>query len=153
MRASGTSNRQILALAVPATAALAADPLLSLVDTALVGRLGPTPLAALGIDAAVFTTVFWVFNVLTWGTTAARLRGAGRGDEAAADALQALWLRRCHPAAPQRGEPPSPLVVASTIRAVCRSSHSSIAARTLVVPTQPLLWMSAGARRPPVTPR
>ena len=94
MRASGTSNRQILALAVPATAALAADPLLSLVDTALVGRLGPTPLAALGIDAAVFTTVFWVFNFLTWGTTAevARLRGAGRGDEAAGHALQALWL-------------------------------------------------------------
>lgn len=77
MRAGGTSNRLILALAVPATAALAADPLLSLLDTALVGRLGPTPLAALGIDAAVFTTGFWVLVFLTWATTAARLRGGG----------------------------------------------------------------------------
>jgi putative MATE family efflux protein len=89
-----TSHRDIVALALPATAALAADPLLSLVDTALVGRLGPAALAALGIDTAVFTTVFWIFNFLTYGTTAevARLRGAGRAEDAARYALQALWL-------------------------------------------------------------
>lgn len=88
------SGRQIAALALPATLALAADPLLSLVDTALVGRLGTGPLAALGICSAVFTTVFFLFNFLTYGTTAeiARLRGAGRGDEVATYALQALWL-------------------------------------------------------------
>jgi Na+-driven multidrug efflux pump len=34
------SHREVLALALPAMGALAADPLLSLVDTALVGRLG-----------------------------------------------------------------------------------------------------------------
>lgn len=75
-------------------AALAADPLLSLVDTALVGRLGPVPLAALGIDVALFTTVFFAFNFLTYGTTAAvaRLRGAGDDAGAALYALQALWL-------------------------------------------------------------
>lgn len=74
--------------------ALAADPLLSLVDTALVGRLGAVPLAALGIDAALFTTLFWLFNFLTYGTTAevARLVGAGRPQEAGRRALQALWL-------------------------------------------------------------
>ena len=75
-------------------AALAADPLLSLVDTALVGRLGAVPLAALGINAAVFTAVFWVFNFLTYATTAevAALRGAGRPEAASRYALQALWL-------------------------------------------------------------
>jgi putative MATE family efflux protein len=88
------SHREIVALSVPAMAALAADPLLSLVDTALVGRLGSVPLAALGVNAAVFTTVFWMFNFLTYGTTAevARLRGAGRPEEATRYALQALWL-------------------------------------------------------------
>lgn len=92
--AAPTSHRSILALAVPATAALASDPLLSLVDTALVGRLGAVSLAALGIDAALFTTIFWAFNFLTYGTTAAvaRLRGAARPEEAAAYVVQALWL-------------------------------------------------------------
>lgn len=88
------SHRELLALAVPATLALAADPLLSLVDTALVGRLGAVPLAALGVNVAVFTAVFVGFNFLTYGTTAevARLRGAGRPEDAARHALQALWL-------------------------------------------------------------
>lgn len=87
-------SREIVALALPAMAALAADPLLSLVDTALVGRLGAVPLAALGICTAVFTTVFFGFNFLTYGTTAAvaRLRGAGDHEGAARYAVQALWL-------------------------------------------------------------
>jgi putative MATE family efflux protein len=88
------TDREIVALGLPAMAALAADPLLSLVDTALVGRLGTVPLAALGVNVAVFTTVFWVFNFLTYGTTAevARLRGAGEAEAASRHALQALWL-------------------------------------------------------------
>ena len=87
-------DRQILGLALPATLALAADPLLSLVDTALVGRLGSVPLAALGIDTAVFTTVFFGFNFLAYGTTAAvaRRRGAGDPGGATTYAVQALWL-------------------------------------------------------------
>ena len=87
-------DREIVGLALPAMAALAADPLLSLVDTALVGRLGAVPLAALGVNVAVFTLAFFGFNFLTYGTTAevARLRGAGRPQDASTHALQALWL-------------------------------------------------------------
>ena len=87
-------DREIVRLALPAMAALAADPMLSLVDTALVGRLGAVPLAALGVTVALFTLAFFGFNFLTYGTTAevARLRGAGRPGEAATYALQALWL-------------------------------------------------------------
>ena len=87
-------DREVLRLALPAMGALAADPLLSLVDTALVGRLGPAPLAALGIDVAVFSTVFFACNFLVYGTTAAvaRHRGAGDDEQAARHALQALWL-------------------------------------------------------------
>lgn len=89
-----TRDREIVGLALPAMAALAADPLLSLVDTALVGRLGAVPLAALGVSVALFTLAFFGFNFLTYGTTAevARLRGAGRPAEASVYALQALWL-------------------------------------------------------------
>lgn len=87
-------DREIVGLALPAMIALAADPLLSLVDTALVGRLGAIPLAALGVSVALFTLAFFGFNFLTYGTTAevARLRGAGRPVEASTYALQALWL-------------------------------------------------------------
>lgn len=87
-------DREIVGLAVPAMAALAADPLLGLVDTALVGRLGAIPLAALGIGVAIFSFLFVAGNVLAYGTTAevARLRGAGQPDAAARHALQALWL-------------------------------------------------------------
>src|SRR5919106_6899654 len=87
-------DREIMRLALPAMAALAADPLLSLVDTALVGRLGAVPLAALGVSVALFTFAFFGFNFLTYGTTAevARLRGARRPAEASTHALQALWL-------------------------------------------------------------
>lgn len=87
-------DREIIGLALPAMAALAADPLLGLVDTALIGRLGVVPLAALGVSVALFTMAFFGFNFLTYGTTAevARLRGAGRPREASTYALQALWL-------------------------------------------------------------
>ena len=73
-------DREILRLAVPALGALAAEPLYVLVDTAIVGHLGTTQLAALAIAATVLTTAFTVFNFLTYGTTAqvARLHGAGR---------------------------------------------------------------------------
>lgn len=91
---AGSLDRKILGLALPATLALAADPLLSLVDTALVGRLGSVELAALGIDTAVFTMVFFGFNFLTYGTTAAvaRRRGANDPQGASRYAIQALWL-------------------------------------------------------------
>ena len=87
-------DRRIFALALPALGALAAEPLYVLVDTAIVGHLGTTQLAALAIAATVLTTAFTVFNFLTYGTTAhvARLHGAGREDEAALVGSQALWL-------------------------------------------------------------
>jgi MATE family, multidrug efflux pump len=87
-------DRRIFALAVPALGALAAEPLYVLVDTAIVGHLGTTQLAALAIAATVLTTAFTIFNFLTYGTTAhvARLHGAGREDDAALVGSQALWL-------------------------------------------------------------
>lgn len=77
-------DREILALAVPALGALAADPLVSLVDTAFVGRLGAVELAALGVNAAVFSLAFMAFNFLAYGTTPMIGKAVGRGDRKAA---------------------------------------------------------------------
>ena len=87
-------DREVFALALPALGALAAEPLYVLVDTAIVGHLGTTQLAALAIAATVLSTGFTILNFLTYGTTAqvARLHGAGRDRDAAALGSQALWL-------------------------------------------------------------
>jgi putative MATE family efflux protein len=94
MKGDRPHDRAILALALPALGALAAEPLYVLVDTAIVGHLGTVPLAALAIAATVLSSAFTVFNFLTYGTTArvARLHGAGRDRDAAAVGSQALWL-------------------------------------------------------------
>ncbi|MDO5066801.1 MAG: MATE family efflux transporter [Propionibacteriaceae bacterium] len=91
---SALLNRRIMALAVPAFAALIAQPLFLMADTAIVGRLGTEPLAGLGIGAAVLGTMAGLFIFLAYASTAsvARLVGAGREREAAAAGVQALWL-------------------------------------------------------------
>jgi putative MATE family efflux protein len=71
--------RRILGLAIPALGALAADPLLSLVDTAFVGRIGPVALAALGVDTAIFGFAFALFNFLAYATTPMVAQARGRG--------------------------------------------------------------------------
>ncbi|MEE9227485.1 MAG: MATE family efflux transporter, partial [Acidimicrobiia bacterium] len=62
-------DRMIIGLALPALGALAADPLITLVDTAFVGRIGTTELAALGVNAAIFGLAFFAFNFLAYGVT------------------------------------------------------------------------------------
>jgi MATE family multidrug resistance protein len=76
----GRYDREIAALALPALGSLVADPLVSLVDTAFVARLGTTALGALGVSAAVFAVAFWVFNFIEYGTTAAVAHAVGAGD-------------------------------------------------------------------------
>jgi putative MATE family efflux protein len=86
-------DREIVRLALPALGALAAEPLYVLADTAIVGHLGRPQIAALGLAGTVLAGAFTIFNFLTYGTTAvvARASGAGRSDEAARLAAQALW--------------------------------------------------------------
>lgn len=87
-------DREILHLALPALGSLAADPLLSLVDTALVGHLGPAPLAALAVSVVVFNLAFTLFNFLAYGMTGpvARRLSSGRAHEIPGLAVQALWV-------------------------------------------------------------
>jgi putative MATE family efflux protein len=87
-------DRRILALAIPALGTLAVEPLYVLADTAIVGHLGTTPLAALALAGTVLNTVLWACNFLQWGTTARVAFLTGREDRAgaASSAAQALWL-------------------------------------------------------------
>lgn len=87
-------DRRILALAIPALGGLAVEPLYVLVDTAIVGRLGTVPLGGLALAATTLTSLLWVFNFLSYGTTARVAFLTGRGDarRAAGVASQALWL-------------------------------------------------------------
>jgi MATE family multidrug resistance protein len=77
-------DREITALAVPALGALIADPLLSLIDTGFVARIGGDALGALGVATAVFSVAFWVFAFLEYGTTATIARAVGAGDDRSA---------------------------------------------------------------------
>lgn len=82
MTAPPVSVKRILSIALPALATLAADPVLSLVDTAFVGRLGTVPLAALGVDTAIFSFAYAIFNFLAYATTPMVARARGQGDVA-----------------------------------------------------------------------
>ena len=73
-------DREILRLAAPALGALAAEPLYLLCDTAIVGPPGHAPARRARHRRHAAGSSFWLFNFLTYGTTAqvARLHGAGR---------------------------------------------------------------------------
>ena len=87
-------SRRILALAVPAFAALVAQPLMMLADTWIVGTLGTLALAGLGIGSGLLTTVTGLMIFLAYGSTAvvARQIGAGRRSHGIGLGVQAMWL-------------------------------------------------------------
>lgn len=87
-------DRAIFSLAWPALGALAIEPLVSIIDTAFVGRLGTTQLAALGVNTGLFGFAFFVFTAVAYATTpyVARAYGAGDHREAGAIAVQAMFL-------------------------------------------------------------
>lgn len=84
MRWVTSRNARLLALAVPAIGTLVADPVMGLVDTAVVGRLGAAQLGALGLAVAVLAAVSWIFNFLVFGTTSTVARAVGAGQRATA---------------------------------------------------------------------
>lgn len=92
--ATRSLNREILRLAVPALGALIAEPAFLIVDAALVGHLGTTPLAGLGIAGAVLQTIVGLMVFLAYSTTPAVARrfGAGRPGEAVSVGINGMWL-------------------------------------------------------------
>jgi putative MATE family efflux protein len=87
-------DRQILRLAVPAFAALVAEPLFLLADSAIVGHLGTLPLAGLAVAGAILSTAVGLFVFLAYGTTASVARRLGAGDlrGALTQGVDGMWL-------------------------------------------------------------
>jgi putative MATE family efflux protein len=90
----GSQRREILRLAVPAFLALVAEPLFLLADAAIIGHLGTTQLAGLGVASAALITAANVFVFLAYGTTAIVARQVGAGSEGGAvgAGVDGMWL-------------------------------------------------------------
>ncbi len=86
--------KRILALAIPSLGALIAEPLFLLTDTAMVGHLGASALASLGLASTVLTTVIGLLIFLAYATTpiVARRLGAGNRPGALSAGIDGLWL-------------------------------------------------------------
>lgn len=88
------TDRQIVAVAVPAFFALVSEPLMLLADTSIVGHLGRESLGGLGAASVVLTTVVGLCVFLAYGSTATVARRRGAGDDAGAYsyAVSGIWL-------------------------------------------------------------
>lgn len=67
-RRLGTTDRRIIALAVPALGALIVEPLYNLTDSGIVGHLGKVPLGGLAIATAALNVVGWIAAFLEMAT-------------------------------------------------------------------------------------
>lgn len=88
------TGREIWRLSVGAFWALVTEPLFLLADSAIVGHLGTTQLAALGIATTVLGSLVSLCIFLAYGTTAGVARHLGAGERRAALSLgvDGLWL-------------------------------------------------------------
>ena len=74
-------HRDVLTIAVPMTLGYLTTPLVGLVATAVVGRLGdPVPIGGVALGSIVCDLVFTTFNFLRSGTTGLTAQAVGRGD-------------------------------------------------------------------------
>jgi len=62
-------NKEILRLAIPNILSNISVPLLSTVDTALMGRLSEMHIGAVGLGSMIFNFIYWNFGFLRMGTT------------------------------------------------------------------------------------
>lgn len=75
-------NKEILRLAIPNIISNISVPLLSTVDTMLMGRISELHLGAVGVGAMIFNFVYWNFGFLRMGTTGITAQAYGREDTA-----------------------------------------------------------------------
>jgi putative MATE family efflux protein len=94
MASTPFTRRDLDRLAVPAIIAGIAEPVIALVDTAFVGRLGTADLAAVGIGSSFFLLVVWVLAQTRSAVLAvvARYYGAQRLDEIKELVPIAIWM-------------------------------------------------------------
>ena len=77
------THARVLAIAIPMTLSNATTPLLGVVATAVIGRLGQAHLlGAVAMSSVVFDCVFWLFAFLRMSTVALTAQALGAGDTA-----------------------------------------------------------------------
>jgi MATE family multidrug resistance protein len=89
------THRSVLAIAVPMTLSNATTPILGVVATAVIGRLGQAHLlGAVAMSSIVFDCLFWLFAFLRMSTVAltAQALGAGNVVEERATLMRALLV-------------------------------------------------------------
>ncbi len=74
-------NKEILRLAIPNILSNISVPLLSSVDTALMGRFSEIHIGAVGVGAMIFNFIYWNFGFLRMGTTGITAQNFGKGDK------------------------------------------------------------------------
>lgn len=87
-------DAEIFRLAVPALFSMLLDPVMGVVDTAIVGRLGTEPLAAVGLSTVLYNFSNFIWNFLLYTTTPRIAAAASRDDRAGVSAItaQGLWV-------------------------------------------------------------
>ncbi|MFT4568046.1 MAG: MATE family multidrug resistance protein [Saprospiraceae bacterium] len=80
-------NREILRLAIPNIISNISVPLLSAVDTGLMGHVSTLHLGAIGLSTMIFNFLYWNFGFLRMGTTGMVAQAYGKNDNAAAREL------------------------------------------------------------------
>lgn len=89
------THRRVLKIALPIVLSNATVPLLSAVDTGVVGQIGEAaPIGAVAIGGITLTAIYWIFGFLRMGTTGltANAIGAGHSGEVAALLTRALMI-------------------------------------------------------------
>ena len=81
-------QRNILRLAIPNILSNLTVPLLGMVDTALMGRMGSEDyLGAIALGGLLFSFIYWGFGFLRMGTTGLTAQEFGKGDAEACSAM------------------------------------------------------------------
>lgn len=75
------THRTVLAIALPIVLSNVSEPLISVVDTAIIGRLdAPHLIGAIALAGIVFAFIYWMFSFLRMGTTGLTAQAFGAGD-------------------------------------------------------------------------
>ncbi len=74
-------NKEILRLAIPNILSNISVPLISTVDTVLMGHLSTVHLGAVGLGAMIFNFVYWNFGFLRMGTTGITAQAFGENSD------------------------------------------------------------------------
>ena len=89
------THREVLAIAIPIILSNATEPLIGIVDTAVLGQLDkPSLVGAVALGATIFSMIYMLFSFLRMGTSGLTAQADGAGDQntVATTLLQALTI-------------------------------------------------------------